>query len=107
MRYFVTIAEEHSFTRAADRLWVAQPSLSTQVRRLEAELGVTLFDRHARGVDLTAEGEIFFERARAALAAADDAQATGRDLATGVVGAIRLGIATTATSCDAGRLLAL
>jgi len=94
LRYFVAIAEERSFTRAAERLWVAQPGLSTQIRRLETELGVKLFDRHTRGVDLTKAGELFLERARVALAAADRAGATGRDLETGVVGTIRLGIAS-------------
>ena len=94
LRYFVAIAEEGGFTRAAERLWVAQPGLSTQIRRLEAELGVQLFDRHTRGVDLTDAGELFLERARAALAAAEVASATGSDLQSGVVGSVRLGIAT-------------
>ena len=94
LRYFVAIAEERSFTRAAERLWVAQPGLSTQIRRLEAELGVQLFDRHTRGVDLTDAGELFLERARAALAAAEAASATGSDLHCGVVGSVRLGLAT-------------
>jgi DNA-binding transcriptional LysR family regulator len=94
LRYFVAIAEERSFTRAAERLWVAQPGLSTQIRRLEAELGVQLFERHTRGVDLTQAGELFLERARVAIAAADTAAATGRDLEAGVVGDLRLGIAS-------------
>lgn len=94
LRYFVAIAEEQSFTRAAERLWVAQPGLSSQIRRLEEELGIKLFERHARGVELTDAGEAFLRRARAALAAADDARALGGDLAKGLVGAIRLGIAT-------------
>jgi DNA-binding transcriptional LysR family regulator len=92
LRYFVAIAEERSFTRAAERLWVAQPGLSTQIRRLESELGVQLFDRHTRGVDLTAAGELFLERARTALAAADVARSTGREIEEGLVGSIRLGI---------------
>ena len=96
LRYFVAIAEERSFTRAAERLWVAQPGLSTQMRRLEAELGVRLFDRHTRGVDLTTAGTVLLERARAALSAAEAASATGRDLEAGVVGTLRFGIATCA-----------
>jgi DNA-binding transcriptional LysR family regulator len=99
LRYFVAIAEEQSFTRAAERLWVAQPGLSTQIRRLEEELGIKLFERHTRGVELTDAGEAFLGRARAALAAADDARALGSDLASGLVGAIRLGIAT-GPGCD-------
>jgi DNA-binding transcriptional LysR family regulator len=93
LRYFVAIAEERSFTRAAERLWVAQPGLSTQIRRLEAELGIRLFERHTRGVDLTQAGVLFLERARAALVAADVASATGRDLEAGLIGAVRLGVA--------------
>src|SRR5947208_5868665 len=94
LRYFVAVAEERSFTRAAERLWVAQPGLSTQIRRLETELGVKLFERHTRGADLTQAGELFLERARVALAAADAAGATGRDLEAGLVGRLRLGIAS-------------
>jgi DNA-binding transcriptional LysR family regulator len=94
LRYFVAIAEEQSFTRAAERLWVAQPGLSTQVRRLEAELGVQLLERHPRGVSLTQAGELFLERARTALAATEVAAATGRDLQAGVIGTLRLGVAS-------------
>ncbi len=96
LRYFVAIAEERSFTRAAERLWVAQPGLSTQIRRLEADLGVKLFERHSRGVDLTDAGELFLDRAKAALAAAEVAFSTGHDLEHGLVGSVRLGIATEA-----------
>ena len=94
LRYFVAIAEERSFTRASERLWVAQPGLSAQIRRLESELGVRLFERHSRGVDLTGAGELFLERARTALAAADAARAIGHDLEEGLVGSVRLGIVT-------------
>ena len=94
LRYFVAIAEERSFTRAAERLWVAQPGLSTQIRRLEAELGIQLFERHTRGVDLTDAGALFLDRARVALAAAEAARCTGRDLEAGLAGSVRLGVAT-------------
>jgi DNA-binding transcriptional LysR family regulator len=105
LRYFVAIAEERSFTRASERLWVAQPGLSTQIRQLERELGVRLFERHSRGVDLTPAGELFLERARVVLATADAAAATGRELAAGVIGSVRLGVAGEARSRCASDLL--
>jgi DNA-binding transcriptional LysR family regulator len=94
LRYFVAIAEEQSFTRAAERLWIAQPGLSTQMRRLEDELGIQLLERHPRGVNLTPAGELFLERARVALEASDTASAVGRDLQAGVIGSLRLGVAS-------------
>jgi DNA-binding transcriptional LysR family regulator len=106
LRYFVAIAEERSITRAAERLWIAQPGLSTQVRRLEAELGIQLLNRHTRGVALTPAGEVFLERARATLAAAEAARSTGADLEAGLVGTLRLGMATEAPAGLARPLLA-
>ena len=106
LRYFVAIAEERSITRAAERLWIAQPGLSTQVRRLESELGIQLLNRHTRGVALTPAGEVFLERARATLAAADAARSTGADLEAGLVGTLRLGMATEAPAGLARPLLA-
>jgi DNA-binding transcriptional LysR family regulator len=94
LRYFVAVAEERSFTRAAERLWIAQPGLSTQMRRLETELGVQLLERHSRGINLTQAGELFLERARLALDATDVAAATGRDLEAGVIGSVRVGVAS-------------
>jgi DNA-binding transcriptional LysR family regulator len=94
LRYFVAVAEERSFTRAAERLWVAQPGLSTQIRRLETELGVRLFDRHPRGADLTDAGELLLGRARTALAAAAAAGATGADVRAAVNGSLRLGVSS-------------
>jgi DNA-binding transcriptional LysR family regulator len=105
LNYFVAIAEEHSFTRAAERLWVAQPGLSTQIRRLESELGVRLFERRPRGVDLTDAGELFLDRARKAVAAAELARSIGDDLRAGLVGTIRLGIVTGAGWPHLGELL--
>jgi DNA-binding transcriptional LysR family regulator len=92
LRYFVAVAEERSFTRAAERLWIAQPGLSTQMRRLETELGVQLLERHSRGINLTHAGELFLARARVAIEATDAAAATGRDLEAGAVGSVRLGV---------------
>jgi DNA-binding transcriptional LysR family regulator len=106
LRYFVAIAEEGSFTRAAERLWVAQPGLSTQIRRLESELGVRLFERHTRGVDLTDAGEVLLGRARAALTAADVAAGTGRDLEAGLLGGVRVGVSTDARWHGTSMLLA-
>src|SRR3954453_11341334 len=106
LRYFVAIAEERSITRAAERLWIAQPGLSTQGRRLEAEVGIQLLNRHPRGVELTPAGVVFLERARATLAAAETARSTGTELEAGLVGTIRLGIATEAGAGLAPPLLA-
>src|SRR5256885_11604903 len=69
-RYFVAVAEEHSFAHAARRLRVAQPALSKQIRDLETELGVTLFERLPRGVRLTPAGGAFLADARGPLEAA-------------------------------------
>ena len=67
LRYVIAVAEEGSFTRAADRLYLAQPSLSVQVRKLEQELGTQLFHRLGRRVALTSAGEAFLPHARRAL----------------------------------------
>jgi len=75
LSYFVTVAEELHFGRAAERLHIVQSAVSQQVRRLERELGAELFDRSSRHVRLTAAGERLLPEARAVLAAADRARA--------------------------------
>ena len=73
IRYFVGVAEEGTVARAAQRLYVAQPAISRQVRALEDELGTPLFSRTSRGMSLLPPGRVFLEHARAILAAVDQA----------------------------------
>ena len=83
LRYFIAVAEEGSLLTAAERrLNTSQPNLSRQVRGLEAEVGATLFDRHARGVELTPAGRIFLVHARLALAQVDAAVQGARQMAS-------------------------
>ncbi|MGW7662290.1 LysR family transcriptional regulator [Streptomyces sp. NPDC054756] len=78
LEYFVAVADERSFTRAAERVHISQSGVSAQIRQLERELGAELFDRSARAVTLTVAGKAALEHARAALAAAGAVgQATG------------------------------
>jgi DNA-binding transcriptional LysR family regulator len=96
LRYFVAVAEELHFTRAAERMYIAQPALSEQIRKLEAELGVELLRRTTRKVELTAAGEEFLLRARRILAEADEALADASRAARGETGSIRVATGTTA-----------
>src|SRR3954451_13328412 len=99
LRYFVAVAEELHFRRAAERLYVAQPAVSEQVRKLEEELGVQLFDRTHRSVRLTAAGGALLAGARPALRGrprrllqhAAFARAPARNAAQGSADQLRLG----------------
>lgn len=92
LRYFVAVAEELHFSRAAARLHLDQPTLSRHVRRLEEKLGVRLLNRTTRSVALTNAGHVFLEKARETLAAADGAVDAAREAAAGHVGVLRVGM---------------
>jgi DNA-binding transcriptional LysR family regulator len=96
LRYFVAVAEELSFTRAAERLHIAQPPLSIQIRALEQEIGARLFDRDQRHVFLTQAGKHLLDRARGILASVESAKAEVRCAALGEVGSLHLGYASSA-----------
>jgi DNA-binding transcriptional LysR family regulator len=91
VRYFVAVAEELHFRRAAQRLHLAQPALSQQVRKLELELGVDLFHRNKRTVALTTAGTAFLVEARRLLRQADEATRTAQGAREGARGNLRVG----------------
>jgi LysR family transcriptional regulator, cyn operon transcriptional activator len=91
LKYFVTVAEELSVSKAAARLHVSQPALSRQIRDLEAELGLTLFDRVGRHIELTAHGEDLRGSCRDVLALAAAVHERARALRGGQVGLLRVG----------------
>jgi DNA-binding transcriptional LysR family regulator len=97
LRYFVAVAEELHFARAAARLHMAQPPLSQQIKALESELGVQLLERSTRRVDLTPAGERFLERARTLLEAAEAAASEARRVHDGELGLVRIGFTGSAT----------
>ena len=97
LRYFVAVAEERHFGRAAERLHMAQPPLSQQIRQLEAELGLTLLTRTTRRVDLTPAGAAYLERAREILGAVDAAAHEAASIASGRRGRLLIGCVGSAT----------
>lgn len=102
LRYFVAVAEEMNFGRAAERLGIAQPGLSQQVRALEAIIGSRLLDRSRRAVRLTPAGEVLARQARETLAAADSALRAARRAGRGELG--RLAVGYTASAAYTGVL---
>src|SRR5258705_12097210 len=91
LRYFVAVADEGNFSRAAAKVRVAQPSLSQQIKKLEAEVGQPLFDRLSRGVVLTEAGRLLAERARRILSELADARREVSDAAGAVSGTLSVG----------------
>jgi len=92
LRYFVAVAESKGFVRASAILHIAQPALSRQIRELEQELGVTLFERSRLGASLTLPGECFLQDARRVFAYLDEAQTRARRAQSGYSGALSIGM---------------
>ncbi|WP_326834491.1 LysR family transcriptional regulator [Amycolatopsis rhabdoformis] len=105
LEYFVAVAEELSFTRAAQRLFTVQSTVSATIRTLETELGTTLFDRSTRRVALSAAGALFLPEAKAALEAVERARDVVQEASAGVRGSLRLGTLTSVGSLDLPALL--
>jgi DNA-binding transcriptional LysR family regulator len=97
LRYFIAVAEERHFGRAAERLHMAQPPLSQHIRRMEAEIGAPLFHRTTRRVELAPAGEALLERARRLLADLDVAVDDARRAARGEHGKLAIGFTGSAT----------
>ena len=97
LRYFVATAEELHFTRAAQRLGIAQPPLTQQIKALEAELGLTLFHRLPGRVELTDAGQVFFEDAQRILDSVGRAVARSQSSAKGMVGRLGIGFTESAS----------
>jgi DNA-binding transcriptional LysR family regulator len=91
LRYFVAVAEELHFTRAAERLHIGQPPLSHAIQALEADIGARLLERSKRWVRLTEAGKLFWDDARRILALADQAGETARRAERGEAGVLRIG----------------
>lgn len=96
LRYLVTVADEGHMTRAAERLGIQQPPLTRQIRQLEEELGVTLFERLPRGMQVTEAGRVVVEEARDVLARAERIRETAQRAARGEQGRLAVGYTSSA-----------
>ncbi|HWD03737.1 MAG TPA: LysR family transcriptional regulator [Amycolatopsis sp.] len=105
LEYFVAVAEELSFTRAARRLFTVQSTVSATIRALETELGTTLFDRSTRRVALSTSGALFLPEAKAALEALARARDVVQEVSAGLRGSLRFGTLTSVGALDLPALL--
>ncbi|NJM99163.1 MAG: LysR family transcriptional regulator [Phormidesmis sp. RL_2_1] len=105
LQMFLTVVEEMNFSRAAERLHMAQPPLSRQIQRLESSLGVQLFDRSSAHIRLTEAGKIFSERASVIVTQVNQSIQLTQMVAKGLAGQLILGIDSTIPSCDQALVL--
>jgi DNA-binding transcriptional LysR family regulator len=97
LRYFIAVAEETHFGRAAERLRMSQPPLSQQIKQLEVSLGTSLLTRNTRSVDLTPAGSLLLSRGRRVIDELDSIEANVRRVGAGLQGIVRVGFTGTAT----------
>jgi DNA-binding transcriptional LysR family regulator len=107
LRYFIAVAEELGFRKAAERLHLAQPALSSQIKDLEEELGAPLLERSTRSVKLTAAGKIFLEEARQVLLGAQRAAQNVRNAGQGLTGQLRIGVLAPSATPRVARILSV
>jgi len=107
LRGFVAVAEEGNVGRAAERLHLTQPPLSRQIQKLERAIGVELFERTSRGVELTTGGRVFLDDARRILALVESASLRARGVAEGSAGVVRVGFTALTASSVLGRWIRL
>lgn len=91
LKYFVAVAEQHSFTKAAVQCYLSQTAITQQIHALEKSIGIPLIDRNTRPISLTPAGEIFLNEAKAILSRMDAALSRTREASTGLVGTLRIG----------------
>jgi DNA-binding transcriptional LysR family regulator len=105
LEFFSAVAGELNFTRAAERLTIAQSAVSAGVRSLETELGVELFDRTRRQIKLTSSGELLLPKVRAALDALGEVRDAAEETSHAITGSIAIGLMTSVTLIDVPRML--
>jgi DNA-binding transcriptional LysR family regulator len=94
LKTFVKVADEGNLTRAAEQLFTSQPAISAHIKALEEELGVELFQRTPKGMQLTPSGELLYRRAAGILVSADELKSAAQSLRDELVGELRLGVHT-------------